>query len=350
MPRSIVESRDKEARAKARQQLGSLKSLTIQPSTRKRYDKALTRFFDYLKYNSISLPKEVLLMDSLVSEYIEHLWASGEGRALASDTVAGLQDTQPRLKGHMPTVWRLLKAWNSNEIPCRAPPLPIEVLEAMVGYAQFKGWFQFGLSLLLAFHGLLRTGEMLALQQKQVTVNSPTGKVLISLGLTKGGRRQGASESVALHVEDISRRLHFWVHQVPPGTLLVSKAHEWRKTFNQVLDVLGFSSFGFRPYSLRRGGATFYFRQHSQLDRLLLQGRWQALRTARIYINEGLAVLAELKLSWSPFAKNLRSQYLSSLRQPLPKLELAEGRPGGRGKKRKTSQKRVKARSSRKNG
>eukprot|EP00435_Cladocopium_sp_Y103_P018556 s1332_g4.t1 len=36
-------------------------------------------------------------------------------RALASDTVAGLQDLEPHLKGHLPTVWRLLKVWSQNE-------------------------------------------------------------------------------------------------------------------------------------------------------------------------------------------------------------------------------------------
>lgn len=51
---------------------------------------------------TLHLPKQKVLMDSLLSEYIEHLWGSGEGRALASDTVAGLQDLESHLKGVYP--------------------------------------------------------------------------------------------------------------------------------------------------------------------------------------------------------------------------------------------------------
>ena len=47
--------------------------------------------------------------DDMLSDYIEHLWASGEGRALASDTVAALQDAEPHLKGKLQFTWRLLK-------------------------------------------------------------------------------------------------------------------------------------------------------------------------------------------------------------------------------------------------
>ena len=54
----------------------------------------------------------------------------------------------------------------------------------------------------------------------------------------------------------------------------------------------------------------------------MVVGRWQASKTARLYVNEGLAVLAELSLTWNPFSRNLRQQYLRSLTVPLPKLEV----------------------------
>ena len=64
------------------------------------------------------------------------------------------------------------------------------------------------------------------------------------------------------------------------------------------INALGFQQFGFRPYSLRRGGATFWLQQHGSFDKLLMQGRWASQKTARIYINEELALLADLKLPW----------------------------------------------------
>ena len=86
-------------------------------------------------------------MDPLFCEYLEHLWATGAGRAQASDTLAGVQDLQPSLRNHLPGAWRLLKTWQINEIPNRAPPLPKHVLQAMAGWAFFKGHVAFGVSL-----------------------------------------------------------------------------------------------------------------------------------------------------------------------------------------------------------
>ena len=133
-----LEGRTKEERINQRKRLGSLQSLTVQPATKKRYDKALDQFFDFLRFEGMELPKQRVQMDELVAEYVEHLWATGEGRALASDTVAALQNLEPHLKNHLPTVWRLLKVWNQNELPNRAPPMPETVVHAMAGRALLK--------------------------------------------------------------------------------------------------------------------------------------------------------------------------------------------------------------------
>ena len=59
--------------------------------------------------------------------------------------------------------------------------------------------------------------------------------------------------------------------------------------------VVGLGSFGFRPYSLRRGGATAYFRATRDMGATIERGRWATLRVARIYINDGLAKEVELR-------------------------------------------------------
>ena len=211
MPKRVLEGKAKEERIDTRKKLGTLKSLTVQPATSKRYDRALERFFAYLKAEDLTLPRQRFQMDSIVSDYVEHLWGTGEGRALAAHTVAGLQDTQPQLRGHLLGTWRLLKAWNTTEIPNRAPPMPVEVLEAMVGHALFHQPPLFALSLLLGFYGLLRTGEILGLNKRHLAVASRDTAVLVSLGFTKGGKRQGAAESAKVVVEDVIRRVKQWL-------------------------------------------------------------------------------------------------------------------------------------------
>ena len=334
MPKRHLEGHTKEERIRIRQKLGSLQSLTVQPATRARYDKALEGFFAYLRRSGQELPKDKASMDGILTDFLEYLWSNGEGRAKASDTLAALQDSQPQLKGSLPASWRLLRAWNANELPSRAPPLPLDILEAMIGYSLFKGSPLFALSLLLGFHGLLRTGEILSITKGQVTVSSQARTAIISLGLTKSGKRQGAAESVTVHLYDAIRRLADWINSPHTSSQLCQSSAQWRTQFSHTLNQLGFSSLDFRPYSLRRGGATFYFRQHGSFDRLLIHGRWQTSKTARIYINEGLAILAELSPKWTPFARNLRSQYLNSLNKPLPQLEpMPKGRAGASGKR-----------------
>lgn len=272
------------------------------------------------------------------------MWSEGEGRSLASDTIiAGLQDRDPHLKGTLLGSWRLLKTWVANEIPCRAPPLTEQALQTLAGYALFHNQTKFALSLLLAFYGLLRTGELLSVRNRDVAQEGPTSVAVISLGLTKAGKRVGAAESVTITEEDTLRRLWQWKQVMPHGSLLCPPAHQWRKLFNNAVEALGLQEYQYRPYSLRRGGATFYFQKHGQLDRLLVQGRWQSSRTARLYINGGLATLAELELKLTPHARTFHRQFLRSRRSPLPQLEHAtRGRAGGTGSKNSKHKKRNK--------
>lgn len=221
------------------------------------------------------------------------LWSSGEGRSKANDTVAGLQDLDAKLRGCLPNSWRLLKTWSIHEIPNRAPPFPEVVVQAMAGHAITNGDHAFALSLLLGFYCMLRTGELLGLLNRHISMHRPTQVAIISLGLTKGGQRQGAAESSTLGVLDVLKLLWKWKQDSSPAAPLCPPPHKWRTKFSQTLTALNLDSFNFRPYSLRRGGATHWFRHHGSFDKLLIQGRWAAPKTAKMYINEGLAILAE---------------------------------------------------------
>ena len=323
MPKRHLEASTQEGRAKARKTLGTLKSLTVQPVTRQRYDLALDKFFQYLRNEHLVLPRAAMAIDAMVSDYLEFLWAAGFGRTEASNLLAALQDQQPHLRGKLSQSWRLLKAWVTHEVPNRAPPMPLEVLEAMVGYALFKNEKLFALSLLIGFHGLLRTGELTGIKASHVSISRTKGPAVVALGLTKGGKRHGSAESITLYGEDVCRRLFQWVQTARASDSLTGASHVWRKKFSDTLQALAFHTWDFRPYSLRRGGATHQFRQHGAFDKLITQGRWLSVKTARLYINEGLAVLAELRIPWTPFSRNLRTQYHQCLTKSLPPLEPA---------------------------
>ena len=165
---------------------------------------------------------------------------------------------------------------------------------------------------------MLRTGELLGSRNKDVTVDLTSSTAVISLGFTKGGKRTGAAESVTVAVMEVVRRLHQWKQATSAGALLCPSPQSWRKSFSQAIVALSLETWEFRPYSLRRGGATFWFGKHGSLDKILLQGRWMAARTARTYLNEGLAVLADMQIP----SKSLRPfhlVYTNAVNSRLPK-------------------------------
>ena len=149
-------------------------------------------------------------------------------------------------------------------------------------------------------------------------MTGPKTPAVISLGMTKGGKRTGAAESVTLS-SDALKWLWLWKTANKPHTSLCPTNAKWRQLFSTCLTALSLQPFQFRPYSLRRGGATFWFSRHGNLDKLMIAGRWQAVKTARVYINEGLAVLAELhlpKAKLRPFTQvfhsGIKPQHLSA--------------------------------------
>ena len=140
----------------------------------------------------------------------------------------------------MPAAWRLLRTWQTNEIPSRAPPLPEHIVHAMCGWALFHGWVSFRVSLLIGFYSMLSTGEILGILSSHIECGPGALQALINLGLTKRGKRHGAAESVVLGFEPVVKVLRSWKKASSP-----SSSAKWRALFNQCLDQLKISDFGF---------------------------------------------------------------------------------------------------------
>ena len=51
-----------------------------------------------------------------------------------------------------------------------------------------------------------------------------------------------------------------------------------------------------KPYSVRRGGATHHYVSKGRLDQTVERGRWAIKRTAKIYIQDGVALARDIQL------------------------------------------------------
>lgn len=285
--------RDKVRQARIRKRAGvTLEDRALKASTRSRYFEGVRKVLPLLKQSKKSV-------DNTLAGGIEAEYASGAGVTSIADTLSGLHHFAPYWKGHLNRSWRLYRLWRKLERPAQAPPFPEHFAEALVARAIELGDLCFALTLALGFWGMLRAGEILQLRTNQFLLGKRD--LVVQLGYTKTGLRRQQDENVVIHHRPtillaesvLERRLS----RNGLGRLLYTRGSvKFRKQFRQTV---AFFQLGpqWRPYSLRRGGATAHFRKYGQMERTLIRGRWSTNLAAKQYIQEGLSTLAKLTVT-----------------------------------------------------
>ena len=230
-------------------------------------------------------------LDLQLCDYVEALWEEGEPRSLAGDTLSGVSHLL-RTRRQFPGAWALLTVWQRLELPARAAPMTPQVVLAVANVFLQAQRLDLVAVTVLMFHCALRVAEALNVHSSHLTFVA-AGHGVVALPLTKMGQRRGAQEQVTID-DPVAT---FWVSlragQVPEGQLTNVSTAQYRTCLQKALAQLHLAEHGFRPYSLRRGGATWDFMQHQDLKRTMHRGHWRDLKTAQIYITEGAAIAAQ---------------------------------------------------------
>jgi hypothetical protein len=297
MPRrQVLGRRGRVERKKDRQALGSLQNLVVAKTTQSRYLEAVSRFLAFLKGQGYSYPTSFPLLDSKVCEFIESLWQGGDPKAFASDCLSGLGHFVPQCKKFLIGAWRLHGSWSRAELPARALPFLPVMVYALAQSAFEKGWEDMTILLLLGFDRYARSGELFMAKRGDFTWNSAKTRAVWSLPLTKSGQRVGAQESLVIDDPWLVVALANYLHSLAPGDFLRTVSPGlMRARLKTLLAALQLAD-GYQWYSLRRGGATFAYRSTNDLSRVCFVGRWNHVRTARIYLTDALAQLTEIHL------------------------------------------------------
>ena len=183
--------------------------------------------------------------------------------------------------------WRLHAAWGRTELPVRAPPFTPLLL---YGLAQLAAD-----SVIWGFHSFARTGELFNARVVDFVLSSSSGTW--TLPLSKSGQRTGAVESILLTDVFVLRLLeNFFKHKSPGDRLATVSPGLLRTRQASLLSQLHITD-SYRWYSVRRGGVTHSYGSTNNLAAICLRGRWGSLKTARIYICDGIAQLSELTFS-----------------------------------------------------
>lgn len=132
---------------------------------------------------------------------------------------------------------------------------------------------------------------------------------MVTLLSSKTGLRKGMQEAVAIRdrltLELLATLVAVQPH--PPGAQLWAHSGQaFRERFRAYLRFFRVLHLEFKPYSLRRGGATFLLQQGVPLDTILVRGRWRSLAVARLYLQDGMAQIPQLRISTEDKEKVLR--------------------------------------------
>ena len=300
--------------------MGSLKSLVITQPTLRRYEGAFKCFLQYLHSQLDNIAPTRQALDIQLQDYLDYLWQEGESISLAGDTISSIQHYQPNCKRHLPGSWRLLKAWQLHELPARTPPFVWATLTVLLGW--FHGQCPaVALGLYLAFRALLRTGELLHIQAKDVVLSPTSSHAVLYLGITKTGSRNPLANSVTLTDDHLVHLLRLWLSTSRHHDYLIPwSASYFRAQFNKGLEQTGLSKWGYKPYSLRRGGATDLWLTSHNYSRVAHAGRWSSERTLRIYIQDSLAMLTNINFTPSLFQRRLAASWEQHSRVEPPQM------------------------------
>ena len=278
-----------------RKVIGPLAQRRVTPNTLRYYDRAIAWFFLYVQCLGHSTPNDVASFDELVGEAIEEAWGSGEGRALVGHLLSGLKFYVPALSGQLRFGWSLWKAWGRLEAPFRAPPLSWIAVRAIAFELMHAGEPDIAVLVVIAFLGFLRTTEFCTLTVGQLVFNSSLTKMQILFPNSKSAQRTGNVEMVHINRPALVKYCHILTRsKVASERLVPSSAAHFRRVFAEAVSTAGLSAQRFKPYSLRRGGATYHFKKFKSLDRTMEVGRWSELKTARVYINTALLELTSM--------------------------------------------------------
>ena len=284
-----------------------LRDAGITERTQCRYFVGLRRILPILESS-----KSLGDMDGKIAEWIQDCWERGDVLHQISDALCGLHHYEPWTRKQLPESWKVFAVWRKLESPNRAPPLTATVINAWLMYCIQHCDLEFGALIALGFYALLRTGEMLQVRPCDLLLGPDNG--VVSLSDTKTGLRNAAKETVSfdhpLALEILRVACEVKTKQgfrnVPIWT---RSAQSFRNVFAHHIKRFDLVQHGFRPYSLRRGGATRLFQISGSMETALLKGRWASAKVAKIYLADGLSFLPGLKYTrkardmlfqWSP--------------------------------------------------
>ena len=152
------------------------------------------------------------------------------------------------------------------------------MVRGIAGLAWVQGRLDVALDILIGFHCMLRGCEVLRLRFCDCMHFG--GTIVLDPGFTKTGSRKGTREQATVTDSSLTNLFRYFCRDcISSEDLVCMSPCNFRKYFSRLLSFFSLGNERFTLHSLRRGGATHFFRV-----------------TGRLYINEGMSILAHRKI------------------------------------------------------
>jgi hypothetical protein len=284
-------------KARATRRNKSLRDCSISDLTRRRYLKECDLFLQYCCLYR-EAPFVEASWDTFMRTYIEQCWSEGEPLGRATYALCGLEWAHPPLKGCLKGSWQLIRTWEKEEPPARATPFTAEIVIGLASLAIAGAASDLAALLLVGFDALSRTGELFTLTAGHIRFDDDDRTAIIQLPGTKTGQRFGADQVCVVHSHLAVSVLKAACSNLNScDTILRRTPSSARKALQHLLTFYALDNMAFGWYSLRRGGASAHFQKSGSMEATLVLGRWSSQRTARLYIETGLAETVQLSLT-----------------------------------------------------
>jgi integrase len=301
----------------------------VSASTMKRYGKAVDAFLLWVDDEGEDASTAEQL-DELLLEYFHLLYEDGRGKSVASATIYGILLRLPQLKWRLHSAHQCLRAWNKLVPDKSYPPLTWELAVVIAVQMTRAGYLRHGIGVLIAFDGLLRVSELCALMTTDIAddgdtrVSTEHKGTLIRIRSSKTGKNQwvklvepsviGLLRWLLEHhranqpkvitnrsshtTKGRTKQIHVTMKQqqaaIKDCRLFPFETYQFRRIFKATCANLGISD-RYVPHSLRHGGATRYHHVRGwSIEDVLERGRWASVKSARRYIQSGVAMLMSM--------------------------------------------------------
>jgi len=263
--------------------------------TRTNYRAGLRKFLLWLVDNSFDDDDvSVAELDELFLDYIHVLHRTGLPLSPARHALYGMEMYMPHLRRQLVRSRQAIRGWRKLVPAVSHPPLTWELTNVIALQLAHHGHWRYGVAVLLGFDCMMRVSELLALTTDDIAddydcrIGMEHKGMVICLRKTK----TGTYKSVEVLEHQVIILLRNLLSLTKSGSRLFPSSDEtFRRHFKHACMSLDLSS-NIVPHSLRHGGATRYLTvKKMRLEDVLLRGRWASTSTARIYIQQGRAML-----------------------------------------------------------